>query len=114
MTTLLPTDADNNPIPALRLKSGGAHAIAATGTSARNTTAFAATTKIISLYATSPVYVRFGNGSVTASSTDHYFPEGVYYDFAVSSGGDGKGVTVTHIAVMAVSANASVYISEKE
>ncbi len=112
MTTLLPTDADNNPIQALRLKSGGAHSIAASGTSARNATAFNDDTKIVSLYATSPVYVRFGASTVTAAATDHYFPEGVYYDFAVSSGS--KGAKVTHVAVLAVSAAGTVYISEKE
>lgn len=114
MPTLLPTDADNNPIPALRLKSGAAHTIAATATSARNATAFNAATKVISLYVTAPVYVRFGDSTVTAASTDHYFPEGVYYDFAISSGSDGKGAHASHVAVLAVSSNASVYISEKE
>lgn len=114
MTTLLPTDADNNPIQALRLKSGGAHTISATsGVSTRNATAFADTTRIISLYATAPVYVRFGDSSVSAATTDHYFPEGIYYDLAIGSG-DGKGAQATHIAVRAVSAAASVYISEKE
>ncbi len=36
MTTLLPQDLNDNPIPALRMKSGGAHSIAAGG--ARNGT----------------------------------------------------------------------------
>jgi hypothetical protein len=112
MPTLLPTDADNNTIQALRLKSGGAHTIAATSTSARNTNPFASDTKIVSLYVTAPVYVRFGASGVTAAATDHYFPEGIYYDFAIS-GGD-KGPQATHVAVLAASANASVYISEKE
>ncbi len=114
MTTLLPTDADNNPIQALRLKSGGAHTIAATtAASARNATAFADTTKIISLYATGAVYVRFGTSTVTAATTDHYFPEGLYYDFAIASGNN-KGASASHVAIRAVSANATVYISEKE
>ncbi len=114
MPTLLPTDADNNPIPALRLKSGAAHSIAATTTSARNTTAFNAATKVVSLYATAPVYVRFGDSTVTAAATDHYFPEGFYYDFAISSGSNNKGARASHVAVMAVTGTASVYISEKE
>ncbi len=112
MPTLLPIDADNNAIQALRLRSGGAHTIAATATSARNTNAFGADTKIISLFATGPVYVRFGTSTVAAAATDHYFPEGIYYDFAVSSGD--KGPQATHVAVMAVSSNCTVYISEKE
>lgn len=113
MATLMPKDADNNIIPALRLKSsGGAHAITATSTSARNATAFAATTKVVSLYATGPVYVRFGNNAVSASATDHYFPQGVYYDFAISGGE--KGSHSAYIAVKAVSTDCVVYVSEKE
>lgn len=113
MTTLLPTDADNNPIPAMRLKaSGGAHSISASGSSARNTTAFDAATRVISLYATVPVYVRFGGASITAANTDHYFPEGLYYDVSIGDGD--KGPHATHVAVLAVSASGTVYISEKE
>lgn len=114
MTTLLPKDADNNPIPALRLRtSGGAHAISATGASARNTTAFASDTKVVSVYATGAVYLKFGDSSVTASNTDHYYPTGIYYDFAISGGG-AKGPHNTHMAVLAVGSNCTVYISEKE
>ena len=113
MTTLLPKDADDNIIPALRLKSGGAHSISATGSSARNSIAFNSDTKVVSVYATAPVYLKFGGASVTAANTDHYFPESVYYDFAIS-GGDVKGPHNTHLAVLAAESNCIVYISEKE
>jgi len=114
MPTLLPKDDDNNVIPTLRLKAtGGAHAIAASATSARNTTSFQADTRVVSLYATVPVYVRFGGSSVTATTTDHYFPQGVYYDFAVQ-GSDTKGPHATNVAVLAVSTAGTVYVSEKE
>lgn len=114
MTTLLPKDADNNVIPALRLRSdGGAHTIAATAASARNFTAFSAGTKVVSVYATGAVYLRFGGGSITATVTDHYFPQGIYYDFAIS-GGDAKGPHNTHLAVLAAGSNCTVYVSEKE
>ena len=63
MTTLLPKDADNNAIPALRLKDSGAHVIAVSGTSARNSVAFSADTKVIGLYATGPVYLRLGDAT---------------------------------------------------
>jgi hypothetical protein len=112
MTTLLPTDADNKTIPVMRLKGGGAHAIAASGASARNATAFPADTRVVSLFATVPVYVRFGASTVTATSSDHYFPEGTYYDFAIGDGD--KGPHATHVAVLAVSGTGTVYISEKE
>jgi hypothetical protein len=112
MPTLLPTDMNNAPIPVVRLKaSGGAHAISATATSARNTTAFATGTQIVSLYATGPVYVRFGGAGVSATASDHYFPSGVYYDFSL--GGD-KVAQYTHVAVLRVSTDCDVYVSEKE
>jgi hypothetical protein len=114
MPTLLPKDADNNIIPALRLRGiGGAHSIAATITSARNSTAFNAETRVVSVYATGPVYLRFGSSSVTAAATDHYYPTGVYYDFAIG-GGDVKGPRFTHLAVLRASADCTVYVSEKE
>ncbi len=111
MPTLLPMDLDNNPIPALRLKHGGAHTVSATDITAKNTTAFDAETRIISLYADVPVYLAFGNSTVTATSNDHYFPAGIYYDFSI--GGDKTGQS-TYLAVLAVSTNGTVYISEKE
>lgn len=113
MTTLLPKDADNNPIPALRLRSGGAHVIAATNTSARNSVAFDEDTRVISIFTTGPVYLKFGGASVTATNTDHYFPNGIYYDFAIS-GGNSKGPLHTHVAVLRADGDCSVYISEKE
>lgn len=114
MPTLLPTDDDNRAIPAMRLRAvGGAQSIAATATTTRNATAFAADTQVVSLYATVPVYVRFGSGSITATTSDHFFPDGLYYDFAIA-GGDGKGPHFSNVAVLAVSASGTVYISEKE
>lgn len=110
--TSLPLDKNNNPMPALRLKNGGAHTISATASSARNATAFSADTKIVSLYATVPVYVRMGNSTVAATSADHYFPEGTYYDLAI---GAHAAAQYTHIAVLRVgSESGTVYISEKE
>lgn len=113
MTTLLPLDADNNPIQALRLRDGGAHSIAVSATSARNTTAFSAETKVISLYATGPVHVRLGGASVTASASDHYFPAGTYYDVAIS-GGRASAARDTHIAVLRADTNCTLYVSEKQ
>lgn len=112
MTTLLPLDGANHVIPAIRLKSSGAHSIAATASSACNTTAFADDTQIISLYATVPVYIKFGTSGVSATSSDHYFPAGIYYDLSV---GGGAVSHYTHLAVLRVgSEDGMVYISEKE
>lgn len=110
--TSLPLDINNNPVPALRLKNGGAHKIAAASASTRNTNAFSAATKIVSVYATVPVYIRMGDASVTASASDHYFPEGIYYDFAISGH---AAAHCTHIAVLkADTTDGMVYLSEKE
>ena len=111
--TYLPVDKDDRIIPALRLKgTGGAHAISATASSARNATAFNADTRVVSLYATGNVFVRFGGGSVTASASDHYFPAGVYYDFSI---GGGKVGQFSNIAVIrADGTDCTVYVSEKE
>lgn len=111
MPTLLPLDFDSNPIPALGLRAGGAHAIAVTASSARNVSAFNADTRVVSLYATGPVFVKFGNSSVTAAATDHYFPGGVYYDFAV---GGGKTDRFTHVAALRADTDCTLYVSEKE
>ncbi len=112
MPTILPIDNNNNPIPAVRLKQGGAHSLTAGATTSRNATAFGADTRLVSLYATGAVYVRFGDASVTATTADHYFPNGVYYDFSI--GGD-KVPHYTHIAVLRAGASdVMLYVSEKE
>lgn len=113
MTTLLPKDADNNAIPALRLRDNGAHTIAVAATSARNSAAFSEDTKVISLYADVPVYLNFGDDTVTATASDHYFPAGIYYDVALS-GGSGKGAHHDHVAVLRAEGDGTIYISEKE
>ncbi len=110
MSTKLPLDANDNPIPALRLKEDGAHTISSSASSARNSTAFDAETRVISVYATQAVYLNFGDSSIIADSTDHYFPAGIYYDIAI--GGDATGHS-THMAVLQVAQAGTVYISEK-
>ncbi len=111
MPTLLPKDQDDNVIPAVRLKGADAHSISSTVITARNSTAFDSETRIVSLYATEAVYIRFGDSSVTATTSDHYFPSGVYYDFAI--GGD-RVKQSTNLAVLRVDTDGTVYISEKE
>ena len=107
----MPTDDNNHPIPALRLKDGAAHSIAATSVSARNPNAFGADTQIVSIYATVPVFVRFGSSTVTATTSDHYFPAGVYYDLAI--GGDGQKQFSNVAVLRAETTDGIVYISEK-
>ena len=107
----MPLDSNDNPIPALRLKDGGAHTISTSTSSARNATAFGDDVHVISVYATEDVYLKFGDSSVTAAGTDHFFPAGVYYDIAI--GGDGAA-RYTHMAALRVTTDGSVHISEKE
>lgn len=109
--TVQPIDSNNNAIPALRLKNGGAHSISVSASSARNASAFDDNTKVISIYADVPVYIKMGDSSVTATASDHYFPEGIYYDFAIEGN---ASVRHTHIAVLRTSTDGTVYISEKE
>lgn len=110
MSTKLPLDVNDNPIPALRLKEGGGHMIASGAVSARNAAAFDNTTRVVSLYATEGVFINFGDANVSASNSDHYFPAGVYYDIAL--GGDGAG-HYSHLAVLQADTAGSVYVSEK-
>ncbi|MFP4098751.1 MAG: hypothetical protein ACLFP8_08930 [Alphaproteobacteria bacterium] len=110
MPTVLPQDSNDIPLPAMRLKTDRAHAVSVSTTSARNSAAFDTETRIVSLYATGPVYIKFGSSTVIATTSDHYFPEGFYYDVAI--GGDSTAQN-THIATLAVDYDCMLYISEK-
>lgn len=110
MTTQLPLDHNNHTIPALRLRNGGAHSVAITNASVRNSVAFDDDVRVLSLYATAPVYIKFGDASVSATPSDHYFPAGVYYDVAI--GGDGTG-HFTHVAALREVQDGTLFISEK-
>lgn len=119
----LPKDINGATIPALSLADGGGHTLAATtGASARNATPFKSTTQVISINAKTEVWIAFGDETVTVAAGGagvHYFPAGVYYDFAiggfVNTGFNNQKVPQkTHVAVRAVSADGAVYISEKE
>jgi hypothetical protein len=109
--TSLPKDSDNNTIPALRLRAGGSHAIAVTATSARNAAPFTSFCRVVSLYATGPIFLRFGNSSVTATTSDHYFPGGVYYDMAIQGS---KTSQNTYVAAVRAEGDCTLYVSEKE
>jgi len=112
MTTIMPKDDDNNPIPALRLKDGASHKILATNTSTKNAVPFSLETKVISVFTTQNIYLEFGDDTVSASVTSHFFPAGVYYDFAINTNKHAKDL---YMAVLKEGASdATVYISEKE
>ena len=110
MTTYLPLDERNNVIPALRMKGDKAHTISTSASSTRNSTAFSEDTHVISIYATEDIYLRFGGDSVTATTSDHFFPAGLYYDVSLGEEANGHA---THLAVLRVATDGTVYISEK-
>ena len=63
--TLLPVDSNDNVIPALALKPDGAKTVSAmTSISTRNATPFDSATRVLSLYADVPVYIRFGEANI--------------------------------------------------
>lgn len=111
MSSFLPTDDNNHPIPVLRLRPGGAHKITAGATSARNSTGFDASVQVVSVYASVPVYLRFGTSSVVATTSDHYFPAGVYYDVAI--GGEDSAQSAFLAVLRADTTDGMVYVSEK-
>lgn len=108
--TQMPTDTLGNPIPALGYVDGGAKTVALTVTSARNSTAISASTRVITLYATVACYLRFGDSTVTANNTDHFFPSGTYYDVAI--GPDTKDRYVA--AIRDGTTDGTLYISERQ
>lgn len=110
MSTFLPRDDDQEPIPALRLRPGGAHALELGSDSVR-TTAFAPRTRVIAVYATAPAHVRTGGAGVVAAADDHYLPAGVYLHLSV--GDDRKGAH-THLAARRAEADGTLHISELE
>lgn len=119
MPTLMPCDDNDKPIPALRLKPGGAHSADAASGSSR-IGPFAPDTRVVSIHPTVPVFIRTGDETVTAGPGDHYFPEGIYYDLSLGAAAGGRH---THLAVTAADAggsaggtpaNGTLYVSEKE
>ncbi|MCA8908062.1 MAG: hypothetical protein KDA49_03440 [Rhodospirillaceae bacterium] len=111
MTTLLPRDDDNHPIPALRLRPGGAHQLAAaTGASTRTATAFAADTRVIGVVSDVDIYLQTGDATVTASATDHFLPAGLYADLSLGGPGSRRD---THVAVRSLAEAGTVHVSEK-
>lgn len=105
-------DLDGNPIPALGLRDDAAHQITSSGTSARNSTAFNAATRIIFIYATENIYIKFGDDTVTATTSDHFLPAGTMFNLTIRGGK--SGAQYSHVAVLQVSSGGTVYISETE
>lgn len=106
--TSMPNDNLGRPLPTLGFADGGAKTIAITGSSTRNATPIASDVRVISLYATTACFLRFGDATVTASNTDHFLPGGVYLDVAV-----GPDTKDRYIAALRSSADGTLYVSER-
>lgn len=112
MTSILPEDANGNPIPALRLKANAAHQITTNAASStRNTAPLSADTDIISIYATEACYINIGNNTVEATINSHYVPAGVYIDLALGPNDQSQNA---YISALSAGGNGILYISEKE
>lgn len=112
MPTLLPCDDNDQAIPALHLKDGGAHTLPITGTAARTARPFDAGTRVIAVYATAAARLRTGGATVAASAEDHYLPSGLYLYLSVSGGRD---LRHTHLSVLSADeGDGTLHISELE
>ena len=111
MLTELQTDKNGHKIPVLSLLPAGGHVIAAGGTTTRNSIAFREDTKVVSVFSTTDVFIKFGGDDVSATTGDHFFPAGIYYDFSL--GGENTAGRFLHLAVLQANTSGSVYVSEK-
>jgi hypothetical protein len=87
----------------------GAQQVTISGTSAKNATAFADSTRVISIYSDTDCHIEIGTSSVVATTSDHFIPAQTYMYLSITLHGD---VAFTHIAVIQASAGGTLYISE--
>lgn len=106
--TTMPNDNLGRPLPILGFADGGAKTIAIGATTTRNTTPIAGDVRVVSLYATTACFVRFGDATVTATASDHFLPGGVYLDVAV-----GPDTKDRYIATLRSSTDGTLYVSER-
>jgi hypothetical protein len=121
MSFRMPLDDNSQAVPCITLRDGKAHKItSATSAAAKNTTPFDEETVVISIYATSAVWIKFLNSpdDEPATANDHYYPAGVYYNFHLGGQvGDAyadQRPNKKYISVLGVDGTGTVYISECE
>lgn len=112
MSTLLPTDDNRNPIPALRYRSGLAHAKTGTAGETKLVGPLDAATKMISLKPGCGVKVAFGGVDVAADNTSHGFFAGGGEVIPVVDPATGKQL-YSHVSIYFVESG-TVYVSERE
>lgn len=108
--SVLPLDGAGYPIPTLGYVDGGARTVSIAATSNRTSTAFTATTDIISVCPTVDCFIRLGSNTVTAASTDHFLPANLYQDIAITPTTKDRYIAV----IRAGTVDGTLYISERE
>jgi hypothetical protein len=110
--TMMPQDLDGRNVPVLGLRrTSGTHQVAIAVTSARNSTAFDPSTRVVSLFATVNCYIEQGDSSVTATTSRHFLPAGMYIDLDI---GGTRTAHNPYVAVIRASSDGTLYISERE
>lgn len=95
----------------LRPLASGAHEIAISGATNRNSVAFNTDTRVIEIFSKTDCRFQTGDGSVVATATDHFLPAEVGRVYSL--GGD-RQPQHTHIAVIQETASGTLHISELE
>ena len=118
--SLLPTDGRGNEIPVLsyRDKDGTANTFASTvTTTAVRLGPFSEDIQVITMYSNADVHFITGNSTVTATTSSHFFPSGLYYDFNVYYGGEQFSITGGNQYISLItsdsSKDANVHVSER-
>lgn len=112
MSTFLPRDDDHAPIPALRLKPGGAQKLTLSAASVRTVQPFSARTRVIAVSAPDGAFIRTGGADIVATADDHFLPAGVYLYLSL---GDERIGPHRHVAAVAADGDAgTLHVSELE
>lgn len=111
MTTLLPTDDNRHPIPALRYRPGRAHDVEGEAETAERV-ALDPATKLISIKTGVPVKIAFGGADVVADATGHGFFAGEREVIPVIDPAT-RAQAYSHVSIFFLEAG-TVYVSERE
>ena len=111
-----PKDGDGAAIPVLRFRLNGSQVISnLDSVTPKLSSAFDNNNiSVVTITSTTPIFFATGNADVVASNTSHYLPGGMMVDFALGSEKSDRNNYHTHISCLAASANAEVYISERD
>ena len=106
-------DDEGHPVPLLGYKSLGGQAISFNSSTATLSTQFHITTDIITITATSPVFIALGNSSVVANKANsHYILDSVPYDIVLGSNFVGPQDSL-YLSVIGSTSSGTLYISER-